>query len=294
MNIVLISTCDISADRSEAIDRMLASVEHATSRRPDLSVTLLLLLQKCPADLTLSRSFPAFVEASSIPNQVSLSAARNSLLSRALADGVIGSATIVGFPDDDCWYPQGTLEYIADQFTRAPELDLWFCRYSSDPLPAGGTDMASRPASVHQVIREASSNTMFVRGWIIRSGILFDEELGVGTSNGGGEDTEFALHAHVLSTHTMHLDAAAVGHRDKSPRLRARYYRGGLVAIARHAQKRRGIAAELARKIAVGGWLTLRGELSLPEFFDALSAAFNAWRTARSKLSPSRQRKAPT
>jgi hypothetical protein len=131
------------------------------------------------------------------------------------------------------------------------------------------------------VVRQASSNTMFVRGRIVRSGAAFDEGLGVGTPAGGAEDTEFALRAHVMARQTMYLDAALIGHRDKNPQLRARYYRGGLIAIARHARRRGAIVAELLRKIAVGGWLTLRGELSVPGFAGALSSAFAAWRTAR-------------
>ena len=119
---------------------------------------------------------------------------------------------------------------------------------------------------------------MFVRGKLIQSGAMFDENLGVGTPIGGAEDTEFALRAHILGSRTMHSDTALIGHRDKNPQLRAKYYRGGLVAIARHAQRQGGIVIELARKIAVGGWLTLRGELSFRGFLGALSAAFGAWR----------------
>lgn len=293
MNIVLISTSDVSTGRSEALDRMLASVARTTSKRPDISIALLLLLQKCPAGPGSVQAFPAFVDVSSIPHQTSLSAARNLLLSRGLSRGLIGSTTVVGFPDDDCWYPDGTLEYVGEVFSRIPELNLWFCRYSSAPLSVLDTGTVSKPARVRDVIRQASSNTMFVRGNVIQSGASFDEELGVGTPIGGAEDIEFALRAHIMSTQTMYLNAAIVGHRDKNPQLRAKYYRGGLIAIARHAQQQGGIVIELIRKIAVGGWLMLRGELSFAGFLGALSAAFSAWRIGRSKLIPSAQKNSP-
>jgi hypothetical protein len=278
MSIVLISTSNVSGGRSEALERLLTSVADTVARRPNLSIRLLLLLQNCPSDLASSRQFPAFVDVSSIPHLTPVSAARNSLLSRALSRGLIEPATIVGFPDDDCWYPPGALEYIADQFSRTAKLDLWLCRYSSNPFSATDTGMTCKPAKVSTVIREASANTIFVSGRLIRTGISFDEELGLGTLI-GGEDTEFALRGHILSAQTMYLDSAVIGHRDKNPQLRAKYYRGGLVAIARHAQQQGDIVIELLRKIAVGGWLIARGELSLANFFRALSAAFNAWRT---------------
>jgi hypothetical protein len=287
MNIVLISTSNVSSGRSEALDRMLMSVARATSTRPDISIALLLLLQKCSAGSVSFETFPAFVDVSSIPHQTSLSAARNVLLSRALSHGLIEPTTVVGFPDDDCWYPEGTLEYIGELFSRIPELDLWFCRYGSAPRSVLDVGAVSKPACARHVIRQASSNTMFVRGKIIQSGASFDEALGVGTPIGGAEDTEFALRAHIAGTQSMYLNAVVIGHRDKNPQLRAKYFRGGLIAIARHAQRQGGIVVELARKVAVGGWLMLRGELSFWGFLGALSEAFNAWRLEKAKLIPS-------
>jgi hypothetical protein len=84
----------------------------------------------------------------------------------------------------------------------------------------------------------------------------------------------------------MYLDAAIVGHRDKNPRLRARYYRGGLIAIAAHARQQSGVVIELMRKVAVGGWLILRGELSFAGYLGALAAGFDAWRIGKSRNSP--------
>jgi Glycosyl transferase family 2 len=278
MGIVLISTSNVRGGRSEALDRMLKSVENVVSGRPDMPIVLLLLLQNSPSEQNSIRDFPTFVDVSSIPHQISLSAARNILLLRAQSRGLIGPTTVVGFPDDDCWYPPETLEHIAGQFSRHPELDFWFCRYSSNPVATSEARVTGRPARARDVIRQASSNTMFVRGEIIQSGAAFDEQLGVGTPVGGAEDTEFALRAYFLSTQAMYLDAAVVGHRDKSTELRAKYYRGGLVAIATHARKKkRGVVVELIRKVAVGAWLTLRGELTLATYIDDLAAGANAW-----------------
>jgi hypothetical protein len=280
MSIVLISTTDVDSGRSQVLDRMLMSVAQAASKRPGLSIVSLLLLQRCQADRVPALGLPSFVHALSMPDRTSLSAARNILLLQAVSRGLIRPMSVVGFPDDDCWYPSGTLECIADLFVQEPELDLWFTRYSSAPRSMIETHIGSRPASVRDLIRNASSNTLFVRGKVILSGVLFDEGLGVGTPIGGAEDMEFALRARGLCDRAMYLDASVVGHRDKNAELRAKYYAGGLIAIARHARRQGSILVELMRKIAVGGWLALTGELSFTAFFRALSAAFHAWRMA--------------
>jgi hypothetical protein len=118
-------------------------------------------------------------------------------------------------------------------------------------------------ASPRDVIRQASSNTIFVRGRVLRDDRVFDETLGVGTVNGGGEDTEFALRAW-LST----------------PQLRPKYYRGGLIALARHARQQPRIGFEFARKLAVGLWLVGTRQLPVAAFRTAVSAAMKSRRPA--------------
>lgn len=276
MSLVLITTSNAAGGRSDALQRMLASVARTARRRPNMSIALLLLLQEGPADPALLDDFPRFVDAWSVPDRMSLSAARNILLARASNRGLIGSETIVGFPDDDCWYPQGTLDHVIDAFAQSPHLDLWFCRYASKPVVAGTSP--ARQARTSEVIRQASSNTMFVRGRIIQLGTLFDEGLGLGTPAGSAEDTEFALRSHLLSRQTTYVDGALVGHRDKNAAVRAKYYRGGLIAIARHARHRHRVTGDLCRKIGVGAWLTLTGELSFSNYRSALSEGAKAWR----------------
>ena len=122
-------------------------------------------------------------------------------------------------------------------------------------------------------------NTMFVRGRVLRETAAFDETLGIGTVNGGGEDTEFALRAWLSTRHALYLPAAVIGHRDKTPQLRPKYYRGGLIALARHARQPR-IGFELARKLAVGLWLVGTRQLPVAAFRTAVSAAMKSRRPA--------------
>jgi hypothetical protein len=285
VNLILISTSDVESGRVDVLDRMLRSVEAAAAvLHPRVSIKVLLLLQKCPEYRywTISRTLPSIVQAIPAADTLSLSAARNQLLSFASSNGMIDAETVIGFPDDDCWYPRGTLEFVARSFVTSPQLGLWFCKYSSDPVPVGEAKRAMGMASPRDVIREASSNTMFVRGRVLGqgSGAAFDETLGIGTINGGGEDTEFALRAWLASRHALYLPAPVIGHRDKTPQLRPKYYRGGLIALARHARRQPRIGFELARKLAVGLWLVGTRQLPVAAFRTAVAAAFKSRRPA--------------
>ena len=279
-DVVLIATTDAKLARFEALERMLRSVEGNISARPDKSVILLLLLQNCPDQLFRSMvgDLPPFVRAIPIAYRTSLSAARNALLSYARSAGLISPSTVVGFPDDDCWYSNGLLGHVADAFDADSRLGLWFCRYSSNPCPLVRSPVTPKQAKLRDVVRHSCSTAMFVRGKPIASNSKFDENLGIGTVNVSGEDTEFALQAHLFGGHSMYLPLAAIGHRDRDPRKRARYYRGGLIAIARHAKSEMRIAVELVRKLLVGVWLVLRRELPLTVFAGAVVAAAKSGR----------------
>jgi hypothetical protein len=283
MNLVLISTSDVDAGRGDVLDRMLRSVEVAAeAMQPHVSIKVLLLLQKCPEYRywQISKTLPVFVQAIPSTEFLSLSAARNLLLAYASSNDIVDSRTVVGFPDDDCWYPSGTLELIARSFAQLPKLGLWFCRYSSMPASVNEANHASRLASPRDVIREASSNTIFVRGRALRDDAVFDETLGIGTANGGGEDTEFALRAYLSSAQSFYLPAPVIGHRDKTPQLRPKYYRGGLIALARHARLQPRIGFELVRKLAVGVWLVGTRQLPVTAFKTAVAAALKSRRAA--------------
>jgi hypothetical protein len=281
VNLVLVATSDVDAGRIDMLDRMLSSVgQAAEAMRPHVSIKVLLLLQKCPEYRywSIGKTLPDFVQAIPSTGTLSLSAARNLLLGYASSNGVIDSRTVVGFPDDDCWYPPGTLELIARSFAQSPQLGLWFSRYSSNPVPVASHVL--RVASARDVVREASSNTIFVRGRVLRTDPVFDETLGVGTVNGGGEDTEFALRAWLSSARSLYLPAPVIGHRDKTAQLRPKYYRGGLIALARHARQQPRIGFELARKLAVGVYLVGTRQLPVAAFRTAVSAAMKSRRPA--------------
>jgi hypothetical protein len=167
-------------------------------------------------------------------------------------------------------------------FARDRTLDFWFCRYGSQPVEVrfAGTEQAIARTGV--VVRNASSNTIFLRGRTVTAIGEFDEALGVGTPLGGSEDLDYALRACRAARKVAHCDATLVGHRDKSPKIRSLYYTSALVVLARHA--RRGAATQLLRKIAVGVYLTLWRRLEVVNFIGALNRARAEFRDSRGRV----------
>ena len=276
--ILFITTTDAAGGRRGELERLLSSIEGALAGR---DWRMLLLVQRASSGARIAAGIPANVEVGTIPNRVSASRARNLLLHEAREQGLLAEAPLVAFPDDDCWYPDGSLERILNLFRIDQALDFWFCRYASAPQsPARVLSQEMRSPSVFQVAAEASSNTIFLRSRIIENLGEFDEELGIGTENNGGEDTDYALRAFRQSRKCRFVNRALIGHRDHNARLRSRYFRGSLIAIARHTAMRPASVALLLRKLMVGSFLVATRRMSSQEFGTALRAAFSA-KTAR-------------
>jgi hypothetical protein len=273
MNIFLFSTTDFQANRQEELSRMLGSISAVQRDLPHAVIELHLLFQRCPeAEFeSLKDTLPTFVRPQAIPNLVSLSKARNLLLAPTLKR--IPNDALVAFPDDDGWYPDGLVPQLTERFAADPGLGFLFCRYGSQPRMWSDQPAPEvRLASARDVVRNASSNTLFVTGATAHQVGLFDEALGLGTPNQGAEDLDYALRAFLSSERSTYMDAVLVGHRDKNPQIRAKYYRGGLITLARYAGRRGAIGAEYVRKVGVGAYLCLRRELGFGAYLSALAA----------------------
>lgn len=285
-DILFITTTDAAGGRGRSLDRLLSSIDGALARS---DWQMLLLVQRSSSGADIAERLPANVEVGTIARRVSASHARNLLVHRARERGLFTEVPLVAFPDDDCWYPDGSLECIRNSFRSDQTLDFWFCRYASAPKSPGRAP-SMRVPSVFQVAARASSNTMFLRSRIVENIGEFDEDLGIGTKNNGGEDTDYALRAFRRARKCRFVDRALIGHRDHDPQLRSRYFCGSLIAIARHTANRPASVLLLLRKLAVGGFLVATHHMSSREFGTAFRAAFSAktgWRTAPA---PSRSR----
>jgi len=276
MNIVLISTCNMRG-RTDLVERMLASVDRANAALGGERIRLYLLVQECSAEefANFRNNTSQFVHLDQSPKRLSLSAARNRLMKHVLNHPLQWERTVIGFPDDDAWYPAGTLEAVVSTFKANKHLQFWFCRYASSPVRwEQQTIPKCRRPSLTEAIRRASSNTIFLRGDLAKTINVFDETLGVGTPNGSGEDTDVAIRAFALASDVAYCDAPLIGHRDFVPALRGKYYRGGLITLARYVGVVDGIYFEFLRKLAVGAYLTLRREITAKNYLSAAHSAF--------------------
>ncbi|MBB3659235.1 hypothetical protein FHX15_004499 [Rhizobium sp. BK650] len=274
---ILISTSDMQSGRSSELTRMIHSVQAWSASAPHIEPVLFVLAQRCNADelKALRETFPSWIRWMNTETRVSLSNARNILLGPEAAGSAISADDIVGFPDDDCWYPQGTLTMISRAFEANPQLDFWFCRYSSAPNN-NPTELVGFRPSLQTVISRASSNTIFVRGRLATLVGGFDPDLGVGAQLAGGEDTDYALRAFRQARETLFVDGAVVGHRDPDKRLRGKYYPGALRAISNNASGNSAWVAALVRKLAVGLWLILKRQMTPRTYLFALSNIVNS------------------
>ncbi|MFZ5678092.1 MAG: glycosyltransferase family 2 protein [Pseudomonadota bacterium] len=280
--ILFITTTDAAGGRAADLGRLLTSITQAMAGR---NWRMLLLIQRWAAGADLPAELPDNVQVETIPHRVSLSHARNLMLRKAREQGLLAHVPLVAFPDDDCWYPDGSLGRILNLFRIDQALDFWFCTYASEPSsPRRALSMDMKPPSAFMVAAKASSNTIFLRSRIAEAIGGFDEELGVGTRNNGGEDTDYALRAFLSARKCRFVDQPLIGHRDHDPTLRSHYFRGSLIAIARHAAERPMSVPLLGRKLLVGGALVATRKMSSQDFLSALKVAFSAktgWRRSR-------------
>lgn len=118
MRLLLMTTTDMHSDRRRDLDRMIASV--ANGIPSGCPVHHLLLLQRATeeqrAELAGAMPYPATILAT--PDRISLSAARNLMLDYAREHSLLDAATLVGYPDDDCWYPESFLSRLVAEFER--------------------------------------------------------------------------------------------------------------------------------------------------------------------------------
>ena len=110
-------------------------------------------------------------------------------------DNVRGA--IIGFPDDDCWYPQGLLTDVSSWFRANPAYDV----LSVNSLDDNGTRSCNRwfqdSCNLNRlnVYRASAGYTYFVRLTPFTNAVRYDEQIGpgAGTTYLGGEDTDYVL-----------------------------------------------------------------------------------------------------
>jgi hypothetical protein len=272
MQLVLFTTTDLRAKREADFLRMVESVRRGTD--PEIRTKMFVLLQRCEKDN--KRGYERMLSPGSVvltsAHRLSLSEARNRLLESARRRTAISDDCVVGFPDDDCWYPPSFPRQLVASFGRDPRLDMLACRVCPQPVEPDSIEASFTPAKVRQVVRRSSSNSMFFRGRMVNELGDFDRSLGLGTANGSGEDTDYALRGFLAARRAVFVDLPLVGHSEPDLTVVARYFRGSFVVLSRHAFKSPDLWIECVRKIGVGTYLALRSRLSPQEYWTSMKS----------------------
>jgi hypothetical protein len=273
VKLILLTTVDIQSRRNAELERLLQSVALSAAARDGNLLHFLLCQRASIEDAAAIANRFKFVKAQAIAERIPLSHARNLLLSSAQAGSLLESDGVVGFPDDDAWYPAGFIENLLATFEKE-KAPFFFCRYGSSPRPWTKEGLSQlRPATLRDVVMHASSNTIFLRTELARTVGGFDENLGIGTPIKSGEDTDYAIRAFRGAAHAIWIDAPMVGHRDANKTLRSNYYAGDLLVVARYARMSMAAFGLLLRKIAVGVYLAATRHLSVSDLTRALAQA---------------------
>ncbi|WP_367990326.1 hypothetical protein AB2S62_17165 [Vibrio sp. NTOU-M3] len=260
--LLLLTTCIANSDNLSDLDRMLVS--YSAPRDEFLHIILIQgdVSNYSPRiDRIKEKAEVIFVE-----SIVSLSKARNILYEHSLRNGFFEQADIVSFPDDDCWYPEGNLDEIYHLFHHDEKLDMFVCRFSENTKKVERTDKF-RPIKISELVSKCASVTIFCRTRVIDKSEFFDESLGIGSPNNGGEDLDFAMRSYINSSKVLFSDCAFVGHLDEKPGMKHRYFRGGLKALRKNSRKHPLFFAFFIRKILVGFYYVAKYKMPLNMFF---------------------------
>ena len=138
-------------------------------------------------------------------------------LSRARNVGVtFATGEIIGFPDDDCWYPDGLLARVVSEFQSQPSVDGLTGRSEDGRRRPSGGSFSYRKGCVdlNNVWKTGISYTIFLRSSVCSAVGQFDEELGVGapTRFGSGEETDFLIRTVKLGFNIQYLPDLVVFH----------------------------------------------------------------------------------
>ncbi len=206
-----------TVDRTKPLERLFASLERQTHRR----FRVLVADQNEDDRLeTIVAAHPA-LDVLHLRASRGLSRARN----RALAEV---SANIVGFPDDDCAYPDDLLERVASRLAEDRSLQGLTGRVAAadgSSSPSWETDAAE--LTPENLWNRATSGAIFVRRELLGAVGGFDEQLGLGSGSpwSSAEEIDYLVRAvragarieydpSVVVTHDVGLEDAQIGLRD--------------------------------------------------------------------------------
>ena len=202
------------------------------------------------ADLLVGRK----LEHVHLQSETGLSRARNVALEHVSAD-------VVAFPDDDCVYPPGLLQRVAERFARDDTLDGLTGRAadSSGRSARSWKDDAAR-LTEDNLWNRAISFTIFLRRSVVDRVGTFDERLGLGSTEpwGSGEEIDFLVRAIRQGFRIEYDPALVVQHDVRENDARVGFRDGASVGylLRKHAYPTRTVGRMLVRP-AGGAFVSL-------------------------------------
>lgn len=209
---------------------------------------------------------PGDIPCTNLRSPKGLSRARNVGLAAARGE-------IVGFPDDDAWYPPTLVGTLIDLFRREAGRDmLTGVTRDADGALSNGTFLeAAADLDAANVWKAGNSNSIFVRRLPALAVRGFDETLGAGSGTpfGSGEETDFLLRLFAAGHRGRFLPDLVVHHDqvdqsiDPAVLRRARLYAQGYGRVLRLHGYSRGFATYRAgRSLAAAALAGGRGRLA--------------------------------
>jgi GT2 family glycosyltransferase len=204
-------------------------------------------------------------------SELGLSRARNVGLQHA-------SAMIVGFPDDDCWYPAGLLERVARFFaTHSKHGGLSGRAVDETGRPSGGQwDRHAGPVTRFNVWKRTCAYTVFLRRSAVEATGQFDEALGLGpaVSWPAAEDLDYVLRGvqrgvsvYYDPTLLVHHRQAREGSADPSAEAGYRYGLGAGRILRKNRLPSWFAGYYCGRPFAAAGLALLQGETRKARFY---------------------------
>lgn len=229
----LLSLVTCTLGRKRVLVRLLDSL----SVQDDKRFELILVDQNEPGFLDeLVAPYAATVRIRRLHTAKGLSLGRNAGLAQV-------QGSIVGFPDDDCWYRPGTVAEIIGAFEAGPTKDFITGRtLDAQGVPSVSPTLANSAAITRDnYLQCGNSNAIFARFAAVQELGGFDERLGVGaqTPFQSGEEGDLLLRGVAAGMDMRYLPQLSV-HHDQVDRGdiasyvgRARKYGPGFGALLR-------------------------------------------------------------
>lgn len=109
----------------------------------------------------------------------------------------LATAPVLGFPDDNCWFPPTAFAQVLDRFAAQGSLQLLSGQQQTADGRPSMLRWSATPAAItrYNFLRTSIMSTMFVRRSALDRVGRFDERMGVGSAGwyGAGEESDLLL-----------------------------------------------------------------------------------------------------